>query len=103
MTKPMQTTQQCLGSEEEVSRHVNQVLCQWENLEPGQFALTDRPLDLGGAPWGVLYCLHGPRSTRPTAVWQRERDLILFYDSAGQRFACTKLLGNPGDANALAS
>jgi hypothetical protein len=33
----------------------------------------------------MLFCLHGPRSVKLTAVWETISNTVLFYDSTGQR------------------
>jgi hypothetical protein len=64
---------------------VQETLCQHNGLEIGAFLITERVLVRGGNPCGVLFCLHGPRSVRFTAIWEIARNTILFYGSDGQR------------------
>ncbi len=79
-------------SEASTRRHVIEVLSERENLEPDQFPLSARALLSDGRPCGVLFCLHGPRQSRPTAVWESDRNVVMFYDSTGRRFAKSELL-----------
>jgi hypothetical protein len=39
--------------------------------------------------------LHGPRATRFSAIWETDRNQILFYGCAGERFQKTQLLEAP--------
>jgi hypothetical protein len=90
----MPTTPQRPADVELTRRHVIEVLCQRENLEPYQFPLSERPLQQAGRPCGMLFCLHGPRQSRPTAVWDGSRNTVMFYDATGRRFAQSHLLDN---------
>ncbi len=74
---------------------VYEALCNHEQLEPGSFPMTERILVRSGKPCGVYFCLHGPRSVKYTAIWETERNTILFYGSAGERFQKTTLVQAP--------
>ena len=67
-------------------RHfVQSVLCEFNHLEPGAFQMTEKLLISNNNPCGMLFCLHGPSSVTLTAVWEAERNTILFYGCSGQR------------------
>ncbi|MHA1564418.1 MAG: hypothetical protein ACTSX7_03805 [Alphaproteobacteria bacterium] len=53
--------------------------------------MTERILVRGGKPCGIYFCLHGPRSTKFSAIWETDRNRILFYGSSGERFLKTQL------------
>jgi hypothetical protein len=55
-----------------------------------------------GNPCGIFFCLHGPRSVKLTAIWEIERNTILFYGSDGQRQQKTQLTSAPELATQLA-
>ena len=57
--------------------------------------MTERILMRAGKPCGVYFCLHGPRATKFTAIWETERNQVLFYDASGERFQKTQLLEGP--------
>ncbi|MGA2620384.1 MAG: hypothetical protein ABSF26_22415 [Thermoguttaceae bacterium] len=57
--------------------------------------MTERILRRGDKPCGVYFCLHGPRATRFSAIWETDRNQILFYGCAGERFQKTQLLEAP--------
>ncbi|HEV3417191.1 MAG TPA: hypothetical protein VG056_10270 [Pirellulales bacterium] len=64
---------------------VNKTLCFQHQLVIGAFRMTERLLLRGDKPCGMLFCLHGPRAVKFTAVWETERNTVLFYGSTGER------------------
>ncbi|MEM9656755.1 MAG: hypothetical protein AAF961_00205, partial [Planctomycetota bacterium] len=44
-----------------------------------------------GQPCGIHFCLHGPRALKLTAIWETDRNTILFYGSRGERVRRTIL------------
>ena len=84
-----------IRSLQELRQLVYQTLCDYERLEPGIFPMTERILVRGGHPCGVYFCLHGPRNVKYTSIWETDRNTILFYNSAGQRFHRTQLTTAP--------
>ena len=79
--------------------YVYEYLCAQNQLEVGVFQMTERILIRRGKPCGMLYCLYGPRSLKLTAVWETDRNTILFYGSAGERQQHVQLVGPPSLAN----
>ncbi len=75
--------------------YVNETLCEYNQLQHDAFKMTERVLRRGGKPCGIFFCLHGPRAVKFTAIWETERNRILFYDAAGERFQRTQLLEGP--------
>lgn len=65
---------------------VSRTLCQQNDFEEGIFQITERLLTRGNKTCGIFFCLHGPRSVKLTAVWETERNTILFYGQGGERF-----------------
>ena len=57
--------------------------------------MTERVLVRGGKPCGICFCLHGPRSMKFSAIWETDRNRILFYGSRGERFQKTQLVEAP--------
>jgi hypothetical protein len=66
--------------------YVYRTLCHHEKLEVGVFPMTQKILKRRATPCGMYFCLHGPRSVKFTAIWDAERNTVLFYDATGQRF-----------------
>jgi hypothetical protein len=79
----------------DLREYVNSTLCDHYQLQSGAFPMTERILRRGGKPCGIYFCLHGPRATRFSAIWETDRNQILFYGSGGERFQKTQLLEAP--------
>jgi hypothetical protein len=75
--------------------YVHQTLCDQNELERGAFQITERILVRGNRPCGIFFCLHGPRSVKLTAIWETDRNTILFYSSSGERTLKAKLTQAP--------
>ena len=70
-------------------------LCELGHLEPHQFPMTQREVIRGGKRCGIYFCVHGPRSVKVTAIWETDRNTILFYGSTGERYQKTRLVAAP--------
>jgi hypothetical protein len=71
---------------------VTKTFCLQHHLMLGAFRMTEHPLLRKGKPCGILFCLHGPRAVKFTAVWETERNTVLFYGSAGERLEKIQLV-----------
>jgi hypothetical protein len=91
-----------IRSLDDLRDYVNETLCTHYELQIDAFRLTERILRRSGKPCGIYFCLHGPRAVKFTAIWETERNQILFYGSAGERFQKTQLLESPRLDNAAA-
>lgn len=69
----------------DLRNYVHGKICDHNQLEFGAFHMTERLLTRAGRPCGILFCVHGPRSVKLTAIWEAERNTVLFYGSSGQR------------------
>lgn len=74
---------------------VHQTICDQNELEPSAFQVTERILVRGKQPCGIFFCLHGPRSVRLTAIWETDRNTVLFYSSSGHRMLKAHLVHAP--------
>lgn len=99
----MSTEQRRLDDLSAIRRYVNETLCEKDQLEASFFPLSERVLVRDGAPCGVYFCLHGPRSLCLTAIWETDSNTILFYSSRGERFRKTQLIAPPGIDHAARS
>jgi hypothetical protein len=70
---------------------VSKVLCKQSDFEEGIFSISERMLKRGQEMCGIFFCLHGPRSVKLTAVWEREDNSIRFYGSNGEKFKTINL------------
>ncbi len=57
--------------------------------------MTERILVRGGRPCGILFCLHGPRAVKLTAIWETDRNSVLFYSATGERMQRSQLTHAP--------
>ncbi len=81
----------------QLRQYVSHTLCRENNIEVGVFQITERLLKRRGRPCGIYFCLHGPRSVKLTAIWETEKNTILFYGSTGERFKQTKWNDSPNN------
>jgi hypothetical protein len=49
-------------------------------------------LNRSGRPCGIYFCLQGPRAVRFTAIWEIERNQVLFYGPSGERILKSQLM-----------
>jgi hypothetical protein len=86
---------QRIESVHELREYVNTTICDHCQLQEGAFSITERVLLRGGKRCGMYFCLHGPRATKFTAIWDADRNQVLFYGSRGERFLKMQLLESP--------
>jgi hypothetical protein len=87
---------------EELRRHVGEVLCRHDHLDPQQTPLHESAILRRGRPCGLFFQVQGPRLLKTYAVWAGEENRILFYDSQGVRFGECRLCDAP-DVGKLAA
>jgi len=81
-----------IESLDQLREFVYGTLCEDGLFEPGVFPMTEQILVRGGRPCGIHFCLHGPRQVRFSAIWETDRNSVLFYGSSGQRIHKTQLV-----------
>jgi hypothetical protein len=80
---------------QDIRQYISQTLSQIDLLQPDSYHLSEHMLMRNGKPCGLYFCLHGPRSVRLTAIWETDRNTILFYGSCGTRIQKTELQDGP--------
>jgi hypothetical protein len=70
-------------------------LCDHEKLDRQQVRIQRSVMRKGLAIVGLVIRIEGPRLMRSQALWVEPENRILFYNSAGQRFATVKLAEAP--------
>ena len=80
---------------DDLRKYVHTTICDKNELEADAFEVTERILVRRGRPCGLFFCLHGPRSVKLTAIWETDRNSILFYGSSGQRVLTVNLSAAP--------
>ena len=79
----------------DLREYISITLCEYYELQNGAFQMTEQVLVRAGKPCGMYFCLHGPRAVRFSAIWETDRNQILFYGPQGERFLKTQLLEAP--------
>ncbi len=87
---------------EELRRFVHRTLCRHDRLDPEQTPLLCGVIKRAGQPCGLFFQAEGPRLLKTYAIWAGNEDRILFYDSAGLRFAEVRLSEGP-ESSSLAA
>ena len=85
----------------ELKDFIYKTLCQREELVIGAFPMTEHLLRRCGTPCAVLFVVHGPRNVVYNAVWEMDRNYVLFYGSSGERFQTTRLTVAPRIKNSF--
>jgi hypothetical protein len=85
----------CLPTLDELRRHVLEVLCTHDCLDPTQTPLHESVLFRRGQACGLFFQVQGPRLLKTYAVWAGEEGRILFYACTGERFAEIRLSEAP--------
>ena len=80
---------------DDLKAYVNETLRHFDRLEADAFQMTERILMRGNNPCGMYFCLHGPRAVLFSAIWETDRNTILFYGSTGERFQKAQLVAAP--------
>lgn len=70
-------------------------LCEQEKLDSQQVKKQRSVMRQGAEITGLIVRVEGPRQMRSQAIWATRENRILFYNSAGQRFAVVKLAEVP--------
>ena len=86
---------QRLPTLEDIRKYVADTLGRIEMLDPTHYQLSQHILFRSGKPCGMHFCLHGPRAVQLTAIWETDRNTILFYSSSGERVGRTRVLAAP--------
>ena len=85
----------CLPTLDALRLYIRNTLCAHDQLDPAQTPIHQAVIKRSSRPCGLFFQVQGPRRVRAYAVWAGEEGRVLFYDSAGQRFAVTRLSDAP--------
>ncbi len=91
----MITTSTVIATLDELRSYVKNILCLHSQLEIDAFALTERILIRVERPCGIFFSLLGPRGVQPSAIWETDRNTLLFYGTNGERFYKIQLVEAP--------
>jgi hypothetical protein len=79
----------------ELRRHVLDMLCRNDHLDPTQTPLQQALITRQGRPCGLFFQVQGPRLLKNFAIWAGDENRILYYNCTGERVAETKLCDAP--------
>lgn len=79
----------------DLERFMTQVLCEQERLDPDQVHVKRTLMRKGASIVGLVMRIAGTRLMQSHAIWAERENRILFYNSAGHRFAVVKLAEAP--------
>lgn len=91
----MVTSSAVIQTLDDLRAYVKNILCLENQLEIDAFPLTERILIRSDRPCGIFFCLHGPRAVKLSAIWETERNTVLFYGQTGERFQKIQLAHAP--------
>ena len=91
----MVTSSAVIQTLDDLRIYVKNILCLESQLELEAFPLTERILIRSNQPCGMFFCLHGPRAVKLTAIWETQRNTVLFYGQTGERFQKIQLVEAP--------
>lgn len=79
----------------ELERFITGILCEQERLDAAQVQVKRTLMRQGPKVIGVVIRVAGPRLLTAHAIWAEHEHRLLFYNSAGNRFAEVKLAEAP--------
>ena len=88
-TKMVKSTVNTISSFHDLKLFVYNTLCRDHELLVNAFPTSEMVLKRGGGndySCGVMFCLHGPRAVKISAIWERENNRVLFYGPTGKRY-----------------
>ena len=81
-----------VGSMADLRYFVYQTLCRDHELLLNAFPTTEKVLKRSNDDCcGVMFCLHGPRAVKFSAIWEKENNRVLFYGPTGKRYMLVEL------------
>jgi hypothetical protein len=75
--------------------YISETISDYYELKNGAFPITEKVLIRAGKPCGIYYCMLGPRAVRFSAIWETDRNQVLFYGPRGERVLKTQLAEAP--------
>ena len=81
---------------DDLQRFIYRTICNDHELLPDAFPTSENILrKANGISCGMMFCLHGPRKIKFTAIWEKENNRILFYGPSGNRYQQVVLEESP--------
>lgn len=83
------------NSVNQLRRFMQHTLCEHERFDPEQVLVKQSYMRKQGEVLGLVVRVESIKRTRCHAIWAEREHRVLFYDSAGHRFAEVKLAEAP--------
>ena len=81
-----------IGTMADLKYFVYQTLCRDHELLMNAFPTTETILKRNADDsCGMMFCLHGPRAVKFSAIWEKDNNRILFYGPSGKRYLQVEL------------
>jgi len=80
-----------VGSMADLKYFVYQTLCRDHQLLLNAFPTSETVIKKGNDDCGIMFCLHGPRMVKFSAIWEKEKNRVLFYGPTGKRYMQVEL------------
>ena len=80
---------------DDLRSYVQETICERNELETNAYTMTERILIRAGRPCGLYFCLYGPLAVKFTAIWETDRNSVLFYGPTGERIERAQLTQAP--------
>ena len=80
-----------IRSVEDIKNFVYRRLCLDHELLVDAFPTSETVLRKNSEDCGMMFCLHGPRAVKFSAIWEKEQNRILFYGPNGKRYTEVQL------------
>ncbi|MBQ2683672.1 MAG: hypothetical protein IJG83_05510 [Thermoguttaceae bacterium] len=91
-----------IASLDDLQGFVYKTLCNDYELLPDTFPTTENVLrKSNGECCGMMFCLHGPRKVKFTAIWEQSKNRIFFYGPSGDRYLQVDIEPSPVSELAL--
>jgi len=75
---------------------VYRTICNDHELLPNVFPTSENIIRKpNGRGCGMMFCLHGPRKIKITAIWEKDQNRIFFYGPSGNRYQQIELEESP--------
>jgi len=84
-----------VGSIADLKYFVYRTLCHDHDLLLNAFPTSEMVLKKSDDKCcGIMFCLHGPRAVKFSAIWEKENNRVLFYGPTGKRYSQVDLRDN---------
>ena len=76
-----------IGTLADLKFFVYQTLCRDHELLMNAFPTTETLLKRNdNDACGMMFCLHGPRAVKFSAIWEKDHNRVFFYGPSGKRY-----------------